>query len=372
MDTNGKDSEGKLARQEARPPTIYEYLNKDNIKAEIAKGLSGSISPERFVRVVMTSLRANPRLAQCTTESIMGAIMISAQLGLEPNTPLGQAHIIPYRNGKTGQYEATFQLGYAGLLELAYRTGEYQSITVREVYANDHFRYAYGLDPILEHVPADEPDGDPVKYYAAYRLKNGGSSFEVWSKEKVEKHRGRFSRAKSDGPWVTDFPAMAKKTVLRAVLKYAPKTIELAERITVEEIEEHAPEPAIMGAALQEMAVTRAPAIEAPDNVKPLRPSDPEPATDEQRARVAEAAQQAGIYPDEVIIDACELYGIDDWSELTGPMAEALVERYARPDTPKPSTQEAPAETAHSAPDMPNSPIAPAAPANQPRKGSYI
>jgi recombination protein RecT len=163
--------------------------------------------------------------------SILAAVLISSQLGLEVNTPLGQAYIIPY--GK----QAQFQIGYKGLLDLAYRSGEYQVIYAMEVYENDEFDFAYGLDPYLKHKPAREPKGEPVYYYAVYKTKNGGSNFRVWSREKVDKHAHKYSQAVQKGwtsPWKTDFDAMAKKTVLKDLLKYAPLSIELAQQMSTD------------------------------------------------------------------------------------------------------------------------------------------
>lgn len=70
--------------------------------------------------------------------------MQAAQLGVEPNTPLGQAYLIPYRNH--GQLECQFQLGYKGLIDLAYRSGEITSISAHEVCENDDFEYELSLD----------------------------------------------------------------------------------------------------------------------------------------------------------------------------------------------------------------------------------
>ena len=88
---------------------------------EIKKALPSVITPERFTRMVFTALSSNPTLQECTPQSFLGAMMQSAQLGLEPNTPIGQAYLIPYRNH--GRQECQFQLGYKGLIDLAYRSG---------------------------------------------------------------------------------------------------------------------------------------------------------------------------------------------------------------------------------------------------------
>jgi recombination protein RecT len=182
-----------------------------------------------MARVALTAYNSNSKLKECEPMSILAAVLISSQLGLEINTPLGQAYIIPY--GK----QAQFQIGYKGLLDLAYRSGEYQVIYAMEVYENDEFDYEYGLDPFIKHKPHRQPKGEPIYYYAVYRTKNGGSNFRVWSREKVQDHAKKYSQAVKKGwtsPWKTDFDSMAKKTVLKDLMKYAPMSIELAQQIS--------------------------------------------------------------------------------------------------------------------------------------------
>lgn len=201
------------------------------MQPQIEKALPKHISPDRMARVALTAYNSNSKLKECNPMSVLAAVLISAQLGLEVNTPLGQAYIIPY--GK----QAQFQIGYKGLLDLAYRSGEYQVIYAMEVYENDEFDFAYGLDPYLTHKPAREPKGEPVYYYAVYKTRNGGSNFRVWSREKIEKHAKKYSQAVQKGwtsPWKTDFDAMAKKTVLKDLLKYAPLSIEMAQQISTD------------------------------------------------------------------------------------------------------------------------------------------
>lgn len=199
-----------------------EQTFKD-LAPQMAKALPEHVKADRLARVALTAIRNNPKLATADRLSLMGAIMMSAQLGLEPNTPLGHAYLIPY-----GQ-RVQFQLGYKGLLDLAHRSGQYRQITAHAVDEADQFSYRYGLQPDLSHVPADRPTGRSVKYYAVYHLTNGGYDFKVWSREKVEAHAEKYSMAKNDGPWVTDFDAMAKKTVLVDLLRTAPKSVEMAQ-----------------------------------------------------------------------------------------------------------------------------------------------
>lgn len=193
---------------------------------QITKALPSVITPERFGRICMTALSRQPELAQCTLPSFAGAMMVAAQLGLEPNSPLGEAYLIPYRNWKNGnQLECQFQLGYKGLLALAHRSGELQSIEAHVVYENDEFVYELGLEPKLVHKPAMKDRGEITWVYAVYRLVNGGYGFEVMSVDDINKHRKQFSKSKG-GPWDTNWEEMAKKTVVKKVLKYAPLATE--------------------------------------------------------------------------------------------------------------------------------------------------
>ncbi len=105
------------------------------MQSQFAKALPSVMTPERFTRIVLTAIRNNQKLAQCDKGSFFAAVMSSAQLGLEPNTPLGQAYLIPYGN------ECQFQIGYKGLIDLAYRSGEVSIIQAQTVYEKDEFVY---------------------------------------------------------------------------------------------------------------------------------------------------------------------------------------------------------------------------------------
>lgn len=199
------------------------------MEPQIRKALPSVITPERFTRMVLTALSSTPKLQTCTPQSFLGAMMQAAQLGVEPNTPLGQAYLIPYGN------VCQFQLGYKGLIDLAYRSGEVSSIQAHEVHENDVFEYEYGLEPKLKHVPAQKDRGNVIMYYAVLKLKNGGVGFEVMSREDVETFARKKSKAYSNGPWKTDFDEMAKKTVLKKVLKYAPLKTEFARAVATDE-----------------------------------------------------------------------------------------------------------------------------------------
>lgn len=225
----GKIAAAQNAVQRQNNKGLQEYLKL--YKGQFEAALPKMITPERFTRMAMTALTTNAKLRESTPESFIGACLLSAQLGLEPNTPLGQAYLIPYRNNRKGVMECQFQIGYKGLLDLAYRSGLFRNITAQVVYENDVFEYSYGLEPTLKHIPAKSNRGNKEYVYAVYNLNNGGFAFEVMSIDDIISFAKKKSKSYSDGPWQTDFEAMAKKTVLKRLLKYAPLKTEVAEGV---------------------------------------------------------------------------------------------------------------------------------------------
>ena len=191
-----------------------------SMEGEIKNALPAYLPVEKFIRTALTAINSNPKLASCSQESLLAAIMNSAQLGLEFNTPLGEAYLIPYGN------KVNFQLGYQGLLKLAYNTGQFKRITAREVRENEDFDINYGTGEI-SHKPCLTGDsGDVIGYYAIYQTKDGGQDVFYFSKADAERYGRTFSQSYNSGPWKTNFDAMAKKSALIQVLKYAPKAIE--------------------------------------------------------------------------------------------------------------------------------------------------
>ncbi|MGL4819498.1 MAG: recombinase RecT [Bacilli bacterium] len=199
------------------------------MEAEIAKALPKHVESERFQRVALTAFNSNPALQQCDPTSFLAAMMTSAQLGVEPNTPLGQAYLIPY--GKNVQ----FQLSYKGMIDLAQRSGQFKTIYAHEVYANDDFDIEYGLDQKIKHKPAMVNRGEVIGFYAVYKLQNGGESFVFMSKDDILTFAQAKSKTFKSGPWQTDFNAMAKKTVIKQLLKYAPLSVEMNNTIVSDE-----------------------------------------------------------------------------------------------------------------------------------------
>lgn len=212
---NINEANAVVPRADNKKATVGDLIM--SYQDKFASALPSVITPERFARIAANAVAGNPKLAQCDKTSLIGALLCAAQAGLEPNTSLGQAYIIPYGN------KAQFQISYKGLIELAHRSGQLKDISAHIVYANDEFEYELGLEPKLKHIPAMKNRGEAVWVYAVYHLVSGGYGFEVMSVDDINQHRNKYSKVRSnDSPWVTAWEEMAKKTVVKKALKYAP------------------------------------------------------------------------------------------------------------------------------------------------------
>ncbi|MEL3905533.1 MAG: recombinase RecT [Treponema sp.] len=227
MQVNTKQQQNQEQPKQTAQGSLREMILKsvDMFKMALPK----HITPDRMVRIAMTAVTKNPLLAKCTLESFFGSLLTAAQLGLEVNTPLGEAYLIPYYNTKKQVYECQFQLGYQGALSLAYRSGQFRRIKAVVVHEGDDFAYCYGINPELKHIQNGDEEKTPTHVYALYELKNGGYDFEVWDWKRVEAHAKKYSKSYNDSrsSWQTAPEEMAKKTVLTKLLKYAPRSIEL-------------------------------------------------------------------------------------------------------------------------------------------------
>ena len=216
-----------IAPAEKKQPTIEDFLN--SYMGKFSKALPSTITPERFVRIATTAIAGNKELAKCSPGSLIGALLQSASVGLEVNSPLGQAYLIPYKG------QAQFQMSYKGLIELAHRSGQLKSIEAHVVHENDQFEYELGLEPKLKHIPAMKDRGNVTWVYAIYHLITGGYGFEVMSVDDINEHRRKYSKARTSSPWDTAWEEMAKKTVVKKALKYAPISSEYAKATASDE-----------------------------------------------------------------------------------------------------------------------------------------
>ncbi|OQS41156.1 recombination protein RecT [Chromobacterium haemolyticum] len=227
---------GQVATAADKPKTLAGLLSDPKIKNQMALALPKHLNADRLARIALTEIRKVPALAKCNQESFLGAVMQCAQLGLEPGNALGHAYLLPFGNGKASDGLANVQLiiGYRGMIDLARRSGQIISISAHTVHEQDKFSYQLGLDPNIIHVPADNERGEVTHVYAVAKLKDGGVQFEVMSRFDVEKVR-KTSKAAQNGPWVSHWEEMAKKTVCRRLFKWLPVSIELQTAVTLDE-----------------------------------------------------------------------------------------------------------------------------------------
>lgn len=214
--------------------TVVEKKEKkiyDVIKAgakQFAAALPKHLDSERFTRIAITTIRQNPKLEGCTQESLLGALMTIAQLGLEPGI-LGQCYLIPYKN------ECQLQLGYKGMIELLRRTGQLSDIYAYPVYSNDEFSIEYGLERKLIHKPAfNNPDGrgKVTGFYSVAILKDGTHAFEYMTKDEIIKHEEKYRKDNyKNDVWNKNFEEMAMKTVVKKMLKWLPISVEMIENL---------------------------------------------------------------------------------------------------------------------------------------------
>lgn len=258
MSTQIAEIKAQVVEKQKGAKTIQELLQK-SLK-ELDKALPKHITAERLGRIVLTCVRKNPELAECTPESFLGAVFQAAQLGLEPDTD-GQAYLLVFNNSRkingkwTKLKEVQFVIGYKGYVDLFYRHELGLKVSMHTVYSKDEFRYEYGTNETIRHIPYDIPDangevdrGKPIKYYAIAHLANGECAFKVMNRTECITHAMKHSKAYIDmefddnekkyvpiknphfnpnSAWVTDENAMCKKTVLIQLMKTLPKSVEI-------------------------------------------------------------------------------------------------------------------------------------------------
>jgi recombination protein RecT len=203
-------------------PAITEALPK-------SKGMDA----ERLSRITLTTLKQNPKLLECSIESLLSCVLTSAQLGLEPNL-LGSCYFIPYKN------TVSFQIGFRGMIDLCTRSGEVISITSNPVYEKDVFVEEYGSREEFRHIPNRSKDrGKIIGFYAYANMRNGGFKAEYMSIEEIEKIRDNHSISykfdKQNSIWGLHFEAMASKTVIKKLIKTLPISIETQSAVAMDE-----------------------------------------------------------------------------------------------------------------------------------------
>lgn len=223
-----------------KPKEQISYLLNQK-KGELAKMLPKTLSIDRLMKVAQIAATTTPALAKCDVPSLVGAIGQCAQMGLEPNTVLGHAYLVPFNtkrkdNQGNERWVNSVQviIGYKGLIDLARRSGQIVSIAAHEVCEHDSFELVYGLEEKLNHTPAMGARGDVIGFYAIAKLKDGGYSFEFMSVHQVEEIMVNTQSKGKYGPWKEHFIEMGRKTVIRRLAKYLPLSIEFQTAVALD------------------------------------------------------------------------------------------------------------------------------------------
>jgi recombination protein RecT len=231
--------------------------------------------------VALTTVAQNPSLLECDRPSLFRSVLTCAQLGLLPDAVLGEAYMVPYKPKGAERKVVQLQIGYKGLLKLARQSGQISTIDSGIVGANDTFEWEMGLDPKFRIIPAMGDRGEPIAVYAILRYKDGGFEHEVMTVDQVEAIR-QASPTGNSPAWQNSWGEMARKTVIRRLLKKAPLSTEAAMAVAVDEARDERG---------QQLAITD-------DGIVPVEP-EPAPVTavsrgtGKGRARMAELERQA-------------------------------------------------------------------------------
>ncbi len=205
---------------------IYSLLHGS--ERQIADALPNHMMIRKVLRTTWTAIRDNRDLLECSPKTVVGSVIKACQLGLSLDPNLGQAYLVPYKR------KAQLIVGYKGLIDLARRSGQVQTIMAQVVRAGDDFEYEYGLNEKLHHKPALTQRGDVTHIYAYALLVGGGHNFEVMSAEEVEEIR-QGSPGRNADPWRKHWDEMARKTLIRRLAKYLPISVEFQDAAFMDE-----------------------------------------------------------------------------------------------------------------------------------------
>ncbi len=218
--------------QEQKKPNNFPAM-LEAYKGEIARALPRHLNADTMTRVALTCFRMNPKLAECQPASVFASVIQASQLGLRPGM-LGECYLIPYKD------QCTLQIGYQGMLELVRRSGLVDSIGAYLVHEKDEYKVQFGTEPGVTHIPHIEGDPGQVKFgYAVAKLKGGGTHVEVMTLDEIHRIRNRSQNVRNakkydkETPWDTDFEEMARKTLIRRICKYLPKSNEMASALVL-------------------------------------------------------------------------------------------------------------------------------------------
>ena len=251
--TAGPDLAATIANRQAVAGTATASDLVESMRGEFGKVLPASLPIDTFLRLALTELRQTPELQRCTADSLLGALMTAARLGLEPGGPLGHFYLTPRNvynrslNGGSGgkEWQVVPIVGYKGLVELARKSGRVGDVSADLVREGDEFRMGYDSTRggrFIVWDPADYLEERPVVgVLASADLTGGGRQVRYLPISKVLERKAR-GAAGDKGPWASDRDAMIRKTGIRALAGDLPASSELRLAVAVdEEVQRYVP-----------------------------------------------------------------------------------------------------------------------------------
>lgn len=229
-----------MTAKDAGGGNVAEFFEAN--KGALLAVLPQHMTPDRMLKTALGAIRTTPALKDCTVASLFGALVQAASLGLEPNTVLGHAYLVPFYNGREGRRDVQLIVGYRGLIDLARRSGQIAGISARAVHEGDYFDAVLGTESRIVHRPLIAADRGPViAYYAVAERIDGGREVDIMTTAEVLKVRDGskgYQDARAKGkkhPWITDEIEMGRKTVARRACKYLPLSVEMAAAVALDE-----------------------------------------------------------------------------------------------------------------------------------------
>lgn len=221
--------------------TVQEMLMSRQSFEQLAMVSTAHLNASRMMRIMSTAMRTTPKLKNCDPLTLLGAMMQCAALGLEPNTVLGHAYLIPFENRSKGTVDVQLVVGYRGLIDLARRSGHITSIHAGIHYSDDElWDYEEGTEARLRHKPGSQ-EGKKLHAYAIAKFVEGGHAYVVlpWSqvlriRNGSQGYQNAVRRGQKDNPWMAHEDAMAKKTAIRSLAKYLPLSVEFIDAVQMD------------------------------------------------------------------------------------------------------------------------------------------
>ena len=213
-----------LVAQNQNLVTIESTLKSPDIYSKIQEMLGRK--PDSYITSVMQVLASNSMLAGVNADSITGAVFTACAMNLPLNNNLGLAYIVPFKGA------AQLQVGYKGYLQLAQRTGQIESINAIAVYDTDTEESV--LSRLTSLIPK-KVTGNVIGYTARLKTVTGFVAVVTMTSDELWEHAYKYSQTyksaqnqgKNYSVWHQNFDAMAKKTVLKALMKYCPMSVEI-------------------------------------------------------------------------------------------------------------------------------------------------